>query len=224
MRSRYRGLVVLAVIVAMGAVASTASATLPEFKPGHLPLKVTGQTGGAITIDNPAAGGAWSYRGGTPTLSGEVAGFGKTMSNISMSFVEGESYGCNNLPSYSLAFNNLNGTLGYINKAEKKVGLMLVPAKQPIASCYQQAQNKVYAGELIGTITPLNYRTNRFTLHFEQGGGKEFPLWFEGESEKYPERFAFSMCNTACTQWNRQSTGLAATITIETSQEMEISA
>ncbi len=210
-------------MIAMGAVASTASATLPEFKPGHLPLKVTGQAG-LVKIENPAAGGFWYYKGGTPTLSGEVTGFGKTMSSISMSFLEGESYGCNNLPSYSLAFTNLSGTLGYINKAEKKVGLMLLPATQPIAKCNKGTEEKVYAGELIGKITPLNHRTNKFSLSFEQAAGKESPLFFEGESAKYPERFSFAMCNSACTQWNRQSTGLDAEITIETSQEMEISA
>jgi hypothetical protein len=201
MRSRCRTLLVaLVAVLAFGALASAAaSAAWPEFRyTSKYPDKFKG------TINPPmfdtVFGRPWGYHGGT--ISGEITG-PNSLKNITLTFVEGsESWSCNNREHKGLVLEGLTGRLGYINKAEHKVGLLLQPVKQPIANCTEPlyGRNRMYMGDIIAPITQVNTLQTKFELRYNQVKGIQDPLWFEGEKEG-PETFPLTLGKWNCTKF-----------------------
>lgn len=86
----------------------------------------------------------------------------------------------------------LKGTLGYINKTKKEVGLSLTPAvaggpfvefkcgpKEEIKVVVKEGEGKG-GNSVIGAITPVNVLSKTFTLKFTQVKGVQAPEMFEG--------------------------------------------
>jgi len=187
-RSRCRSVVLalsaLAVCAAMTAASS--SAALPEFEEG----KEASLTGHPPPLTFASTWGAWVYSDFGASFSGEMRHEPdqKRIFNATFNLTEGGAYGCSQAGS-KLVLPGLTGRLGYINKANKEVGMRFEPPKEPIASCNLFTGGTwQFAGGVIAHITPVNEFTKHFTLRFyKEGGGvsnKQSPLWFEGEAEK----------------------------------------
>jgi hypothetical protein len=162
-------------VLALGAVtAATASATesLPEWRGGK-GVKFTG-TGGPMLFSGP--GGSLECRGGS-SATGEISG-SKTLANVLVTFK-----GCPEAETSMCHFKEiwetkpLGGTLGYVNKATKNVGLLLAPASGPVIEC----KNGDFIGSVIGKITPVNRLQKEFTLTYVETGNVQALTKFEGE-------------------------------------------
>jgi hypothetical protein len=173
----------LVLVGVLGAIAvSQASAALPEFV-GPAPVPFTSKLK-ASTLET-VGGLKVTCTAGADT--GEVTG-PKTLT-IAIVFT-----GCqlNGLPCSSLRSagvietSTLSGTLGYIKKAKKQVGVdLLSPAGGPFMTftCGEDLQVAVF-GSVIGKVTPVNKLVlppkKHFTLKFAQKLGKQKPIQLEG--------------------------------------------
>jgi hypothetical protein len=155
------------------AIAGEGAKPLPEFSP-HEAISVTGAAG--TTLFEKTSGARWQWE--KFTLEGHISGE-KSLEGINIVFKKAEAEPCNNgVEANEMVWKGLNGRLGYINKANKEVGVLLEPATQPLAKC-NGVFAKEYRGTIVARITPLNTKTTKFTLHFEQSAGVQNPLALE---------------------------------------------
>jgi len=166
---------------ALGAVGATAaSAALPEFVgPSPLPFKSTLKASTLETV----GGLKITCTGGSNT--GELTGPKSLTVRITFT-------GCilNGLPCTSgaaagaIETSTLNGTLGYIKKATKVVGIDLALPGAPLMAfdCGEDLRIAVF-GSVIGRITPVDVNVappKHFTLAFAQKAGKQHLTHLEG--------------------------------------------
>lgn len=188
---KHHGIVLIALLgaLALSAVgAASASAALPEFQEvGKKNIPVTG-TGGSGPIFSTTAPfeEPYSYRIGRFTGEVPATAGSKTIENAVLSFEEllgtGIGVGC---PVKTVVMPD-TAKIGYINKAEKTVGVRFEPATEPITNCESPANPKetMYGG-IVAKITPVNVATREFTLTFNIASrGIAEPLWLEGEKEE----------------------------------------
>jgi hypothetical protein len=191
-RFKVVGLCLVAVFAMSAVVASAASAALPEFK-GTLPNKFTSTSGAGVleTVNHK-----------------KVECTGDTNSGIIKSAKKAEEIvvkfkGCKGLgggecesttpaakEKEEIATNNLVGTLGYIKKETKEVGLALEPEAGKkelitkivclVGGIKEPVEVK---GSVIGVITPINTLTKNLTLTFEQNEGKQKVQNLEGKTK-----------------------------------------
>lgn len=210
MRSTFnKALLALAAVFAMStAVAASASATLPEFKPAggssRFPIKFGG------VFEKSLFGskfGNWVFFKGT--LSGEITG-AKTLANVTITFTEGQEPpiipNCYNLSEKRLQWSGLKGRLGYLNKTNKIAGVILEPTAQPIATCHSGSSLQVELGSVTGSIGPTNSLVKEFREEFATK-----QLWEHGlEGEEAPV-LSIDLCQEAhegkCTKWNEANKG-----------------
>lgn len=72
-----------------------------------------------------------------------------------------------------------SGTVAYINKATKQVGIVLT-LKTGKISCGEGVEEEV-KGSLIGSITPINTKTTNYELSWQAPGGKQAFTQYENE-------------------------------------------
>ncbi len=181
-RMRLIGLALVA-LFAMGALASaSASAALPEFSPAK-GVTLTGTSGKAV-LETLGGGTKVECSGGSS--GGEITGE-KTVSKVKITFTGCKSAGfactSGSDPSGTLLTNELTGTLGYISKANKEVGILFKPTtgKEFIEfNCVGGIVKVKVLGLLICPITPVNLVVKEYTLKCEQKEGDQKPTKFEG--------------------------------------------
>ena len=160
--------------------AASASAALPEFLPATGTFLSTSSSGTLETAsgnkvecssdtDKGSITGAKAVGGVLVTFSGckAIIGILKPSCNTA-----GSSKGV-------IETKELSGTLGYINKTSKSVGLSLKPTTGPLFvefECTGLAINKV-RGALIGRVNPINTKSTSGELIYKQSAGvQEFKL------------------------------------------------
>ena len=80
----------------------------------------------------------------------------------------------------------LKGLLGYLNKAEKKVGALVEPTEKTFAEIEGKCLKAklIISGSVVGKITStLNKEVSTVQLSFAAGGGKQEFVKLEGEKE-----------------------------------------
>ena len=169
-----------AVFVLTGLAAASASAALPEFSPGLLPTKFTG-TGGEMFIEETS--GAGKYVCSSTSITGTITG-PKALANVVVKF-KSHNRGCAfcfQEKSEEWQSRELKGSIGYISKTAKTVGLLLEPTSGAFAECagHLTLPAKV-TGSLMGAITPVNSATSKFTAAYHQEHGIQSLQHFEGE-------------------------------------------
>ncbi|HEY2142123.1 MAG TPA: hypothetical protein VGG98_08685 [Solirubrobacteraceae bacterium] len=174
-------LVALLATFAVGAFASaSASAARPEWE-GQKNVSFTGTTG-PFTFEE-AGGAIYGCAGGS--ISGQTSGT-KEVTKVLVKFVCGnneEFCTKNGLKYNEWETHELKGRLGYLNKAQRTVGLLLEPVAGHVADCERKSIQAVDAilGSVMAPITPVGPRSNKFTLSYNQKHGIQEPLHFEGE-------------------------------------------
>lgn len=119
--------------------------------------------------------------------------------------------------------NELSGEIGYVNKANKEVGLELHPTSGTVFATFECGaflKNEV-RGSIIGALTPINKKvktTEHFTVKYEKGAekGTQKITKFEGGSEDVLES---SLDGGSFEKANEQATG-----TIKFEEEAELKA
>lgn len=219
MGQRYRSLVaVLVAICAMGAVGvASASAALPEFNNRTSSTEKFSGSGGSVILETR---GGNAYRC-TYKATGEVEpGKSKTIKNVVLTVEGCSSFFCT--PD-KLTFKPLTGTLGYLDKATKSVGLLLKPSSGSlVAECtYLAEKNKVEIRDsLITPIYPTDKETARLELKLKQTRGVQEVRHFEGEAEIH--NLEFKSTGVLNTEW--EELGLESTIVMTSEQKVEIEA
>ncbi len=213
-----RRLSLCAVLVAMlGAIgASAASAAPPEFV-GPMPLGFESK----LTASTLETVGGLKVTCTAGVNSGQVTG-SKTLT-VEMRFT-----GCmlNGIPCRSSSAANeietsvLTGTLGYINKAKKQVGLDLASPGAPLMdfTCGEDLQI-VVTGSVIGKIKPVDkliQPPRHFTLKFVQSKGKQKPTKLEAG--------LVDVLETSVLGGPLEATGLSSTDTLSFAGPLEIKA
>jgi hypothetical protein len=116
------------------------------------------------------------------TITGEASSK-KTFKNITVTMTEGNN-GCNtNTKTNELKLTGLKARLGIINQANKEVGLMFEPTKQPFGECTQRGIAEKLLGVFIGSIADVGSSKTQFALDFKRKGVTQEPQYFEGEKE-----------------------------------------
>jgi hypothetical protein len=116
----------------------------------------------------------------TSSISGWITGPNE-VAGVVITLGEGSTAACYT-SGKSYVTNELIGRLGYINKAEKTVGLLLEPTVQPIAKCLFRANYYEHLGSVIGAFrSVVGQRTKTFDFRFRQEGLVNKPEKFEGE-------------------------------------------
>jgi hypothetical protein len=196
----------LALVAALAAVvAGPASATLPRFTqsngvPPESPVAFKGTISNGVTFYYEG-GGSVAYEKGT--ISGEITG-ATSLANITLTFTKPSELknACDNTET-GVVLSGLKGRLGYINKSTKKLGVMFEPTNKGVmAKCeIPIVGHREYRGDFILELKPVNELTKTFTLFGESipGTGIQKPaVFFEGESEKYPEIFPLTLGKWNC--------------------------
>ena len=168
--SVFAALVAALIMSAVGAM--PASAALPEFNKTNVKF-----TGVGSSYPHFYVGTGESSCRGFGSIKGEITG-AKSLAGVVVKFEN-----CND-GAVCYAYLNwetepLGGTLGYINKANKTLGLLLAPASGPVAKCSIEAEE--LRGSIIGEIKPVNTRTTKFTLSFKANKDEQVLKKFEGE-------------------------------------------
>jgi hypothetical protein len=98
----------------------------------------------------------------------------------------------------TLELKSLTGYLGYVNKAEKQVGLVLEKSTSPFGTINCFGAPTEISGSVIGQITPVNVSAESFSLRYSRTTGTniQVPDEFEGgplHQLEFPfgERFSF---------------------------------
>jgi type 1 fimbria pilin len=183
MRFKNMTVLVALAVFALGAVgAASASATLPEFVPGEgakFPITfqdATQQTakGKFETIN----GNTWFCEG--TQVKGDITGAKAVSVTIELTKCSKgtETFGTGENPTTIVMPGT--GTLVYINKAEKKVGIL---DEVPKTEIFVPGQGGVILvkGKLIIPITPLNTSTTKFALPIHGSVGKQEYRTYENE-------------------------------------------
>jgi hypothetical protein len=215
-RLRLAGLGLMAILALSAVASATASATLPEFSPAS-----------GVTLKGKAVGNAiLETKSGTKvkctggSSGGEVTAE-KTVSKVKIIFTGCESSGfkCKTpgAASGELVTEELTGTLGYISKAGKEVGILFKPTsgtKFIEFECVGGIVKTQVTGSVICPIKPVNTKTTKFTLLCKQTKGVQSPLKFEGLAEE--------SLKTSINGGTPEQSGEEAEASIETSKEMTI--
>jgi hypothetical protein len=173
-------LVLLAAFAVSIVSVASASAALPEFT-GPFPKTFTSTSGkGALET----VGGKTVTCTSDTTDEGKITGEKTATAVVLFSGCKSGIVSCNSPGQAAGVIDTvpLTGTLGYISKAEKRVGLLLVPTTGELFvefECTGFAKSKV-KGAVIGELTPVNKKTKTFTLAFKQTKGKQAITKFEG--------------------------------------------
>jgi hypothetical protein len=180
-RIRVGGLSLAAVAAVMAFSGASASA-LPEFSaPFGKPFTSTSKASLFETV------GGSKLMCKADTNTGEVTGPQSGVITITFTGCKLTGIPCNTpgMAPGTIATNLLTMTIGYINKANKEVGVDLV---EPFGGgflnygCGPTLFAKVQ-GSVIGRITPINVKVKPgkvFTLHFTQSKGVQKPVKLEG--------------------------------------------
>ena len=204
-------------VLAMSAVAAaSASAALPEFS--KTKVKVTGKSG-AGTLET-VTGTKVTCTGGTS--SGEITAE-KTVSKTLVIFTGCASSGfkcsTSGAASGELKTKELTGTLGYLTKSTKEVGLDLKPASGTEFIEFECAGGIVkvkVTGSVICPLTPVNTSTTTFTLTCKQKAGVQEFKKFEGGEE--------DVLKTSKNGGAAEGSGEETTTTLTASEAAEIKA
>jgi len=157
-------------LVALSAIASTmATAALPEFN--KTKVKFTSASGpGTLQV----AGGN-KIECESDTDDGEITGPKEVI--LLVDFRKCEIFGLIGAHSLGDAENtiltNATGTLCYLNKAKKEVGLVLTPTGLLHIEAPNAGALALIKGTLIGRLTPVNTTTLRGELILKQEKGKQ---------------------------------------------------
>ncbi len=179
-RSRSKTLMVaLVAVFALAAVASaSASAALPEFTGGGA-TKFTGSSGVLqMTIEEPGGG---SYVCKSVSITGTIVP-PKSLTGVVVTFhgFNGCAFCEQTSHKEELVTKEMTGTIGYLSKSSKTVGLLLTPVAEPIAECFHFASSSKMQGSVIAKLTPLG-ASKEFTLTYEESHGTQSWRKFEGE-------------------------------------------
>jgi hypothetical protein len=172
----------LAAVLAVGAAGtSVASAAPPEFVPGGvqgfesiIPKKVKFETAKKTKVIC-TNGFDFGQVTGTKTMTITLL-FQQCSIPGALCTTPGAEFG-------EIRTAGLEGTLGYIEAAKRKVGVDLVSPLGPIAMFTCGATVFVVEGSVIGRITPVNKLVSPgtpFKLKFMKKAGKQNPMSFEG--------------------------------------------
>jgi|HubBroStandDraft_4_1064222.scaffolds.fasta_scaffold65238_3 hypothetical protein len=182
-RSVFAALVAVFVMSAVGA--ASASAALPNFNTGLASgnVKFTG-TGTNVYL----IGGFGEYKCNKASVTGEVEhgeprGNSKTLKNVVIKFSQ-----CGSLEllcEREWKTKPLTGTLGYLSKEFKKVGVLLKPSSGPVAECKGFGSNGNIIGSLVMEISPSNKSVTEYSLASSDSGGVQSPQKLEGETENH---------------------------------------
>jgi hypothetical protein len=181
-KSRTILITLVAIVALSGIAAGSASAAFPEFAPGTSNA-FTGKGGEAIFQE--ATGGIYSCT--LSTITGEIVS-AKEVSKVIIKF-RGTGGGCATFcrngfePEFgTLETKELKGRIAYITKPGKRVGLLLEPVAQPIATCeHSSIPGAKLKGSIMAEIGPVNLSRKIYTLTYTQNGGKQDLMHFEGE-------------------------------------------
>ena len=178
-RKSLTAVMALVAILMLGALSATsASAALPEFRPATV-NKFTGTGGGFTIVDDLG-----TYSCNLTSVTGEIVS-AKEVSKVVLTFsTKGGSIYCPTFcenGSETWATKELKGRIGYINAAERRVGLLLEPTTQPFATCTRFLYEGKIKGSIIGHIEPTDRAATSFPLSFSRSGAKQTLQHFEGE-------------------------------------------
>lgn len=176
MRSKGRiAVVALVVMFTLGALASaSASAASPEFRTRHVTFTAKS---GPVTFTRSGAGSMECGKG--VTLNGEITGTTTVSATLDLLGCSGGGQICRNNAGGEAVIESepLTGTLGYLRRNPLKVGLELGHAKFEAGkpSTFAKFTCSGFAvelkGLLVGSLTPIDLKTNKFELSFAQSGG-----------------------------------------------------
>jgi hypothetical protein len=168
----------LAVLVLSALAASSASAALPEFIP-RKGVKFTSSKG-TLLIQKEGVPYANCPNG---SITGEIVGAKEIRAHLKYEYGETCGLFCENLrPTFESR--ELKGTLGYITKAKREVGIHFAPVEEPFAKCEHAGYFGTLTGSFVSQIEGVNKRrTGPFELTLSTT-----PLRLEGE-EKTPSLF-----------------------------------
>jgi hypothetical protein len=174
MRSKYtKAATLLAVICAISAITvSSASAALPEVVPNptfKTPATFEGVVGWG-TFESNRSRIVMQCHG---TIKGDF--FNAKEVNATLEFTR---CGPNNFET--VKSEPLKGTLGYINKTTKQVGLRLEPVTGNTWAKSFFLYGNPLLGKLIGYISPINTKATLFELQYRGKEGIQSPTEFEG--------------------------------------------
>ncbi|HEY2141261.1 MAG TPA: hypothetical protein VGG98_04295 [Solirubrobacteraceae bacterium] len=157
---RTKSLATLAAVALLAALgAASASAALPEFTAGgKFPITLSGS--GTQPFIEELGGAEYQCEGGTgSTITGTISG-PKEVSNILIKFPRCASW-CRTVATEAFETKALTGTLAYINKSQKTVGLLLHGVSEPLAKCtFWSGASTVIGGSIIGQVSPVNNKTS----------------------------------------------------------------
>jgi len=205
-------LAALVAVFAMSALASaSASAALPEFVPTYKGgNKLTGSNGKVGFNLEQFGDVECSANSATGSISGP-----KEISNLVIKFS-----GCGGEGRSALLCGEkwetkpLTGTLGFLSKANKEVGLLLKSATGPVAECQTTYKQKIL-GSVIGSIIQLHAKT--FRLTFETNGWKQQLTKFEGEELTHTLEWEYPVKST-----QDMAMGTTMELTTEKNFELEV--
>jgi hypothetical protein len=195
---------------------SAASAALPEFL-GTFANPFTAHSE-AITIENADGVHATCKSG---AVEGEFAN-AKKAKKIKMTFegctdsIIAGSCETNATEAGKIKTSELEGLLGYVEEAGKKVGLDLDPVAQPFAKFECSGIPVEVKGGVIGELTPINTKTKLYKLVFQQMGGTQKWTKLVGGTN--------STLEVKINGGAGEKAGMAATDEIKAEKEMEIKA
>jgi hypothetical protein len=210
MRSTFRiAFLALLAVLALGAVASaSASAALPEIRPNPTkrePLKFTA-TSGRVFIES---GVGATFECQRASLKGEFIGAKEMVS-------EGMTLESCTENHETLKTESLKGTLGYISKTAKTVGLRLEPSSGTLFLKGFYLKESTTTGELIGAISPVNKGVTSLTVGYAQEKGAQQLKDFEGGLPTEYLTWAFDGEGTPL--------GIEDTLTLKLAKEAKIEA
>jgi hypothetical protein len=216
-RSRFRSVLVAAVaILAVSAsVASSASAAWPEWEgTGGKAVAFSGTLPGTSLEEQNRA--RYECNGGS--ISGQMSGT-KEVTKVFIRIVCGNQLFCtkSGLKSNEWESTELKGRLGYLNKTERTVGLLLEPVAGHFADCIRSGVSLAVLNSMIGELLPLG-KTRKHVLRYSQSEGTQSLRHFEGEAVLHNLEVEEVSSHT------KQKLGLSAQWTLETAIEVGIRA
>lgn len=169
----------VAVLVISAASASSALAALPEFK-GPMPDPFL--LGGKVKLETPTKSILVKCEGG---LVGEITGPTSTTGVLNAEHCKDKTLVCTTTGEAfpgQIGSNSLEGTLGYVVKAKKHVGLDLSPPiGVPFISFTCGASLEVLIrGSVIGEVTPVNRSTTALVVKYAATKGIQKVQHLEG--------------------------------------------
>ena len=183
------------------------------------------------------------------TNHGEAAGT-KEVKNVTVKFLGCKVFGsapCSNGTNVGeILVNILKGSLGYINKATKEVGLLLEPAQKKgefakftcagilttVVGVGNKTEGAAYAPEttggfdgIISPITPVNTMSKEFTqVYTTNEAAENVPSHFAGKHNELLESYLFNNESGESTKWSPAGETITNVNTQSSGEEVEIKA